>query len=115
MTWKADVPFPAEDTSHCRGCDALIGWIRKEDGGAHPVEVKGWEGVGCAEGFPGSHKGRTLDGDILAVREPDPDGAPSLFGDRATRDLCVVFESHFVHCPKRDRFYASARNKDRQS
>lgn len=112
MTWKADIPFPAEDMGSCRGCDAKIGWVRGADERPHPVEARGWEGVPCAEGTPGSHKGRTLDGDVLAVREPAP-AAATLFGsETATRDVAVVWESHFVHCPKRDRFYASARNKE---
>ena len=112
--WKADIPFPAEDLGTCRGCDARIGWVRSEDDRPHPVEARGWEGVPCAEGWPGSRKGRTLDGDVLTVREPDPVG-PSLFDDRSMKNLAVVFESHFKHCPNADRFFASTRNKDRRA
>ena len=105
MPWSAEVPFPAEDISRCRGRDAKIGWIHGEDEKAHPVEIKGWHGVPCAEGTPGSVRGRTLDGEYVAVREPRPPRA-GLFGDEPDKELrAVVFQSHFVACPKRDRFY----------
>lgn len=113
MPWEPTVPFPAEDLSACRGCNAPIGWIRRQDeesGGtkAHPVDPKGWAGMPCGESTPGAKKGYTLDGDRAAVCEPP---AMGLF---ATKDLDVVFTSHFATCPKRDRFYANARNRERQ-
>lgn len=106
MPWAADVPFPAEDLGVCRGCGAKIGWVRSVDPVTdqekpHPVEAKGWAGVPCGESAPGARKGRTLDGDRACVVEPPP----SLFPQK----LDVVFESHFVHCPKADRFRGGRR------
>lgn len=113
MTWKNDIPFPAENMSKCRGCGTPIGWVRvydeeKGDTRAHPVEARGWAGLSCGQHAAGSHKGFTRDGDRAAVSDPGP---ASLF---PVKDLDVVFESHFGHCPMADRFRQAARNKERQ-
>lgn len=112
MPWTASVPFPAEDLGTCRGCGATIGWVRHfdEETGRdrpHPVDPKGWAGIPCGPATANCRRGYTREGDKSAVIEPPAD---SLF---ATRDLEVVFTSHFSTCPKRDRFYASARNRER--
>lgn len=114
MPWTADVPFPAEDLSKCRGCGATIGWVRHYDEATgrdkpHPVDPRGWAGIPCGPNTLGAVRGYTRGGDKSAVTAP-PVG--TLF---ATRDLDVVFPSHFGTCPKRDRFYANARNRDRVS
>lgn len=106
MSWSADVPFPAEDMSKCRGCDRPIGWIRWTDENnverPHPVEVKGWHGEPCPHGAAGSKKGFTLDGERLSVRE----GQPGLFAP----GWIVVFESHFGKCPKAADFRRGTQN-----
>lgn len=99
MPWTPDVPIPAELLGKCRGCDAPIGWIRRQLGDEtkpHPVEVRGWHGAPTYEGAPGSHTGYTLDGDRMAVREVEPD----LFNQTGY----VVFVSHFAACPKHEDF-----------
>lgn len=102
-TWKADVPFPAEDLGTCSGCDAPIGWIERQDNGRrHPVEARGWAGVpprpqpaGFSLEAPSRPKqGYTLDGAMVRCVEPAE-------GERPT---VVLFETHFAFCPKRDRF-----------
>lgn len=103
--WKADVPFPAENMTRCRGCGTPIGFVRHEDEEtgqekAHPVEVLGWEGVESGAMAPKCRRGFTADGRRTAVVEARRDG---LFDN--TKGRIAVFESHFPKCPERAQFY----------
>lgn len=107
MPWTPDVPFPAENLSRCRGCDQVIGWIRKaEDDRPHSVQPRGWAGREVFESAPGQRLGYTREGSLARVVEP-PRGMKY-------SEMTVVFESHFAMCPKADHYRRAARERARR-